>query len=115
MPQDVPGLVGLFGGGDAFAAELWAVLANQTQWVDNGTGCGTILPNPYYWAGNEPDILAPWLFPFAGAAHAWRTQLWTRALLRMFYTPDADGIPGNDDYGAPCSACVCVCVCFPLG
>ena len=26
----------------------------------------TLLPNPFYWAGNEPDILEPFQFNFAG-------------------------------------------------
>jgi hypothetical protein len=50
-----------------------------------------------YWAGNEPDILAPWLFVFGGCAH--HTQYWTRWLVEHKYSADADGIPGNDDYG----------------
>jgi len=68
------------------------------------------LPNPYYWAGNEPDILHPWLFVFGGRPDL--TQKWTRwvaqhkchgvgcpcsALHR--YNTKPDGIPGNDDYG----------------
>ena len=27
----------------------------------------TTLPNPYYWAGNEPDLLAAFQFNVAGA------------------------------------------------
>jgi len=56
-------------------------------------------PSTDHWQGNEPDILAPWQFNWAGANHTWRTQYWTRWILRAYYTPDADGIPGNDDYG----------------
>ena len=99
VPQDVPGLVSLFPSTDAYAATLHAFLANQTHWIGNGTGPGTALPNPYYWAGNEPNILAPFQFAWAGANHSWRGQFWPRWLLDTFYTADEDGLPGNDDYG----------------
>jgi len=56
-----------------------------------------VLPNPYYWAGNEPDILAPWLFNFAGAPQY--TQKFTREQIYKRFTTAASGLPGNDDYG----------------
>jgi hypothetical protein len=51
-------------------------------------------------AGNEPDILAPWLFAFAGAKYHNYTVHWTRWLVDHAYgnTP-RDGLPGNDDFG----------------
>lgn len=56
-----------------------------------------VLPDVGYWAGNEPDILAPWLFVFGGCPHY--TQYWTRWLVDHKYTAEPSGIPGNDDYG----------------
>ena len=56
-----------------------------------------VLPDVGYWAGNEPDILAPWLFVFGGCPHY--TQYWTRWLVDHKYTTEPSGIPGNDDYG----------------
>lgn len=75
------------------------------------------LPDPYYWAGNEPDIGAPWQF-----AHANRSDLtakYVRWVAEHAYGVDAAGVPGelalgrtivrvtnipplagNDDYGA---------------
>ena len=55
------------------------------------------MPDVGYWAGNEPDILAPWLFVFGGCAY--HTQYWTRWLVDHKYSALPDGIPGNDDYG----------------
>jgi putative alpha-1,2-mannosidase len=52
------------------------------------------------WPGNEPDLLAPWSFPFAGNEYATRTQHWVRWTLQTYYTAEARGMPGNDDYGA---------------
>jgi putative alpha-1,2-mannosidase len=53
--------------------------------------------DPFYWAGNEPDIFAPYLFSFSGRPDL--TQKWTRWLLKNKYSILPDGIPGNDDYG----------------
>jgi putative alpha-1,2-mannosidase len=95
VPHDAAGLLALFPSPDAYVAALTGLMANQTAWP-----LGTFLPNPWYWAGNEPDMLAPWQFAAAGGAAAWRTAYWSRWNLRAWYTPDEDGIPGNDDYGA---------------
>jgi len=56
------------------------------------------LPNPWYWAGNEPDVLAPWLFSLL-PGEAWRTQYWVRWILDTYYSLVVDGVPGNDDFG----------------
>ena len=63
VPQDPEGLVALFPDRAAFAAKLDVFFANSTGWA-----LPNAIPNPFYWAGNEPDLLAPWLFPFAGRA-----------------------------------------------
>jgi len=103
VPGDPLGLVALFGA-DAFNKKLDECMFRSTLHPSNA------LPNPYYWAGNEPDILHPWLFVFGGRPDL--TQKWTRwvaqhkchgvgcpcsALHR--YNTKPDGIPGNDDYG----------------
>ena len=58
----------------------------------------TILANPYYWAGNEPDLLAPWLFAYVPNGQP-RTAAATRWIASHRYSAAADGLPGNDDYG----------------
>lgn len=55
------------------------------------------LPNPYYWQGNEHNLLYPWEFNKAGRADL--TQYWVRWLLEHRYTENLDGLPGQDDYG----------------
>jgi len=50
------------------------------------------LPNPYYWAGNEHDLLFPWEFIIAGRADL--TQYWVRWLLEHRYSANPDGLPG---------------------
>jgi len=55
------------------------------------------LPNPYYWAGNEEDLLSPFLFNYAGRMDL--TSQYVKYIKDNVYTPLADGLPGNDDYG----------------
>ena len=44
-------------------------------------------------------MLLPWSLAVAGPADSWRAAFWPRWHLREYYTPTADAIPGNDDYG----------------
>jgi putative alpha-1,2-mannosidase len=93
------GLLSLFSSPQAYVDALTSLQAKQLLWP-----FGNILPNAWYWAGNEPDILAPWQFGVAGNAYANLTQYWTRWLLHTYFTTKADGIPGNDDFGtSPCA------------
>jgi predicted alpha-1,2-mannosidase len=52
---------------------------------------------PYYWAGNEPDINAVYLFAALGRPDL--TQKWVAWIRASWFTPGAEGIPGNDDGG----------------
>jgi len=90
VPGDIDGLVSLFGKDD-FASELSTFMFNAQLIYDN------FLPNPYYWAGNEPDILSVHEFVFAGRADL--TQRYLRWLMEYQYTVEPSGLPGNDDYG----------------
>lgn len=91
VPHDTPGLISLFGSNNSFVQSL-------DEFIDYSRNDPyNILPNPWYWAGNEPDIFAPWMFNYAGRADL--TQKWTRWLILNKYSAQPDGIPGNDDYG----------------
>jgi predicted alpha-1,2-mannosidase len=65
-----------------------------TDWTDQLTS-GDM--RPYYWAGNEPDIDAVYLFTQLGRPDL--TQKWVAWLRAAWFTAGADGIPGNDDGG----------------
>ena len=81
------------GSNASFVAKLDAFMLQARAWP-----LGNSMPNGYgYWAGNEPDLLAPWLYAFAGAQH--RTANTTRWLAAHKYSDAADGVPGNDDFG----------------
>ena len=58
---------------------------------------GSVVPNPYYWAGNEVDIMSIWFF---NELDCTRTQYWIRSILPMHFHTTPNGLPGNDDYGS---------------
>ena len=85
--QDVKGLITLFGGDEAFNAELDKFFSYpKPEWVDQ-----------YYTPYNETDLQAPFLYDFSG--QPWKTQARVRELLVDAYGTKPNGIPGNDDCG----------------
>ena len=88
VPQDLGGLISAMGGNAAADARL------DTFFTQDNAG-----PNdPYYWAGNETDILAPWIYDYAGEPY--KTQAEVHLLLDDVYSNTPGGEPGNDDLGA---------------
>lgn len=81
VPHDVAGLIARTGGREGF-----------TAWLDRLFASGGYNP------GNEPDMLAPWLYIHAGRQD--RTALRVRMILKRFYKTGRSGLPGNDDAGA---------------
>lgn len=81
VPQDVPGLMQAVGGQKPFVA-----------WLDRLFDAG------YYAQGNEPDLLAPWLYIDAGRPDL--TAKRVRHILASSYGTSRAGLPGNDDAGA---------------
>jgi len=92
VPHNASLLVSLFASPARFVEKLDEFMTRGREWR-----AGNVLSNPFYWAGNEPDLLAPWLYAFGGRSD--RTANVTRYLVDHVYTAAADGIPGNDDYG----------------
>ena len=91
VPHDVPGLVAAFGSKRAFVDKLTAFFEKGSKEIH------TIFPDIYYWGGNEPDLLAPYLFAFAGRPDL--TQKWVRWAVATKYADTPDGLDGNDDAG----------------
>eukprot|EP01112_Ceratiomyxa_fruticulosa_P018977 TRINITY_DN6143_c1_g1_i1.p1 TRINITY_DN6143_c1_g1~~TRINITY_DN6143_c1_g1_i1.p1 ORF type:complete len:764 (-),score=125.90 TRINITY_DN6143_c1_g1_i1:103-2394(-) len=89
--HDTPGLVDLFGGKDNFITQLTEFLQLSEDDPLN------VLPNPYYWAGNEEDILAPYQFVYGDRPDL--TQKYVRYLIDNKFTTEPSGLPGNSDYG----------------
>jgi len=99
-PHDVDGYLALFGSNDAAASALETFFENGKADYDALDWTNQISVSemhPYYWAGNEPDIHAPYLFARFGRPSL--TARWTRWAMHETFTAGADGIPGNDDGG----------------
>ena len=96
VEHDPEGLMDLFGSPEAFSDKLEACLSQGAE-VERELFSKNVLPNPYYWAGNEHDLLHPWLFHVANRSDL--TEYWTRWLMDYKYGTAPDGLPGNDDFG----------------
>lgn len=91
VPHDVPGLITTLGGTDTFVSRLeeFMVEAENTH--------NPILPNAWYYHGNEPDLLASFLFTHAGRRDL--TAKWTAWIADHWYALTPGGMAGNDDGG----------------
>ncbi len=92
--QDVPGLIDLMGGGQAFLKKLDALWA--TEGVESHVPDVTGLIGQYA-HGNEPSHHIAYLYDFAG--QPWKTQKWTRQIMDTMYSDKPDGLSGNEDCG----------------
>jgi predicted alpha-1,2-mannosidase len=91
VPEDVPALVRLMGGRDAFDKRLEAFFSHLNA--------GPIAP--YDWAGNEPSLDTPWIASLAGSPQI--SQEVVHRILATLYKDAPGGEPGNDDLGAMAS------------
>ncbi len=81
VPHDIPGLIELCGGREAFISRL-----------------DTFFAKDYFSVSNEPSFLTPCLYNYVGRQD--KTSKVIRDIIRHGYTTSPDGIPGNDDSGS---------------
>jgi len=91
LPHHVPELIETLGGDAAFVERLETFMSQGAAAYD------PLLPNAWYYQGNEPDLIAPWLFGFAGKPE--RTRHWTEWIADTTYQLTPAGLAGNDDGG----------------
>ncbi|MCO8270663.1 GH92 family glycosyl hydrolase [Actinoplanes sp. TRM 88003] len=104
VPQDPAGLVRLMGGRASTERRLDDFFAYPKLLTDPaGTARTDWIASPYdYYAkptynpNNEPDLLAPYMYHWAGAPA--KTATVVRAAMTLF-TTGPDGMTGNDDLG----------------
>ncbi|GAB7039278.1 MULTISPECIES: GH92 family glycosyl hydrolase [Catenuloplanes] len=104
VPQDPAGLVSLMGGRRAAEQRLDEFFVHDKLLTDPaGTARTDWIAAPYdYYAkptynpNNEPDLLAPYMYHWAGAPAKAATVV--RAAMTLF-TTGPDGMTGNDDLG----------------
>ena len=97
VPHDPEGLLKLFSSPTAFQNNLEKFFQDSVDF-DEESHFGESFPNPFFWAGNEINLMHLYLFDLAGL-DCTRTQYWTRQMLPLHFSTEPNGIPGNDDYG----------------
>jgi predicted alpha-1,2-mannosidase len=95
VPQNIPGLIRLSGGDQAFIQKLDTFFTVKTGTKNNISDFEGIFGQ--YAHGNEPSHHMPYLYNYAGAA--WKTQAIVKRAINEFYTSKPDGLCGNDDCG----------------
>ena len=96
VPQDVDGHIAALGGDDAYAAKLDALFTAPEQTAGRTQADITGLIGQYA-HGNEPSHHIPYLYNYAGKP--WKAQERVRQILGTLYTPEPDGLCGNEDCG----------------
>jgi predicted alpha-1,2-mannosidase len=91
VPHNLRGVIDRIGGNEVVSQRLDSFFTEFNAGPDR----------PYFFIGNEPVFPVPWAYNYVGAP--WKTQRVTRRVLKELFTPDAGGIPGNDDLGATSS------------
>ena len=94
-PHDVYGLTQLFGGREAFIADLDSLFMVTSEVVGDLVDVTGLVGQ--YAHGNEPSHHMAYLYSYVG--QPWKTQEWTRRLLDEMYQPTPEGIIGNEDCG----------------
>ena len=98
--HDADGLAMVLGGRAAAIDKLSTMFAGTQEDHDAAVAAGRMRgaeQPPYYWAGNETDVHAPYLFAQWGRPDL--TARWVRWLMDTQYSDKPDGLPGNDDGG----------------
>jgi len=95
VPQDINGLIGLYGGNKGFLQKLDSLFTfndNSSENMDDVQGrLGE------YWHGNEPSHHIIFLYDFAG--QPWKTQELVHKIIQTQYGNKPNSLSGNDDCG----------------
>ncbi|MDH5828051.1 GH92 family glycosyl hydrolase [Sphingobacterium faecium] len=96
VPQDVKGLINLFGGDKNFLKKLDEFTTMSSDLGDEASNDITGLIGQYA-QGNEPNHHVPYLYAYAG--EPWKGSALVRKAMTEFYTSKPNGLCGNDDAG----------------
>ncbi|RZK17522.1 MAG: glycoside hydrolase family 92 protein [Pedobacter sp.] len=96
VPQDVEGLINLFGGDKPFVNKLDSLFIVPADLGENSSpDISGLIGN--YAQGNEPGHHIPYLYAYAG--QPWKTADLIRKIDNDFFTAKPDGLCGNEDVG----------------
>lgn len=93
VQHDIPGLIELMGGNEAFIAKLDSMFTLEL--ITNQSDVTGLIGQ--YAHGNEPSHHVTYLYTLAGKPS--RTQELVREIFDTQYRPEPDGLSGNDDCG----------------
>ncbi|MDD2595648.1 MAG: GH92 family glycosyl hydrolase [Bacteroidales bacterium] len=96
VPQDISGLVSLFGGEQKFDKrmdDLFSASSDISGW-NSADMTGMI---GQYVQGNEPSHHIAYLYSYIG--RPWKSQKIARQIMTTLFTPYPDGLCGNEDCG----------------
>ncbi|MCF8228246.1 MAG: GH92 family glycosyl hydrolase [Bacteroidales bacterium] len=96
VPQDISGLMKLYGGKPAFIEKLDAMFNASTDLSGRHQSDITGLIGQYA-HGNEPSHHMAYLYDYAG--QPWKTQEMVQKICNEQYTAETDGLCGNEDCG----------------
>lgn len=96
VPQNVEGLVNLFGGENEFIQKLDSLFVIEGDMGPSASMDITGLIGQYA-HGNEPSHHIPYLFSYVG--QPWKTAEKVRKIMTTLYHDRPDGICGNEDIG----------------
>lgn len=102
VPQDVQGLINLYGGRKPFLSKLDSLFEVQYggiskwQFLAKFPDMTGLIGD--YAQGNEPSFDIAYMYDFAG--EPWKTQKMIREIMEVWYNDTPLGIPGDDDMGA---------------
>ncbi|MEP0117468.1 glycoside hydrolase family 92 protein, partial [Reichenbachiella sp.] len=97
VPHDVPGLIELMGGNDAFATHLDSLFNQDSNITGDNVSADISGLIGQYAHGNEPSHHIAYLYNYAGKP--WKTQEMTRKIMKTMYNDQPDGLSGNEDCG----------------
>src|SRR5215831_16160612 len=96
VPQDVSGLISLMGGKEKFGRHLDELFTTESKTTGRDQADITGLIGQYA-HGNEPSHHMAYLYDYI--REPWKTQQRVRQIMDNFYTPQPDGLIGNEDCG----------------
>jgi predicted alpha-1,2-mannosidase len=95
VPQDIPGLISLVGGKDAFVKKLDTFFSLNEESSEALVDLTGLIGQ--YAHGNEPSHHIAYLYALAD--QQWKTAEKVRYIIKEFYHDDPDGVIGNEDCG----------------
>lgn len=96
VPQDVEGLISLFGGDEPFTRKLDQLFTVEDKLASGSSSDITGLIGMYC-SGNEPDHHVIYLYNYAG--QQWKTAQRARQVMKEMYKDRPNGLSGNEDCG----------------